>query len=105
MTGLAQILKAQSVRVSGSDAAEEFFTDAVLKRLRIPVFRGFRASHIQKDADLVIASTAYLEKSQIPNLKSQTVMTDPTRIWDVAGILDFVVIRDLVEISDSGFGM
>jgi len=61
MTGLAQILKVEGIRVSGSDTTEEFFTDAVLKRLWIPVFRGFRASHIRKDIDFVIASTAYLK--------------------------------------------
>jgi UDP-N-acetylmuramate--alanine ligase len=60
MTALAQILHARGVRVSGSDIAQHFFTDDVLRRAGIPFVEGFLAEHVP-DADLVIRSTAYAD--------------------------------------------
>lgn len=59
MTGLAQILKAQSKNIEGSDTAEEFFTDQVLTKAGISCHQGFAANHINKSIDLIIKSTAY----------------------------------------------
>ena len=64
MTGLAQLLKARGFRVSGSDTHEKFFTDAILKRLRIPVMEHFSAKNI-RGADLIISSNAYLGKKPL----------------------------------------
>lgn len=61
MTALAQILKSQGKIVSGSDTTEKFFTDGVLKKLKIPFKEGFKASNLPK-ADLVIYSTAFNPK-------------------------------------------
>src|SRR3990167_1163968 len=61
MTGLAQLLKAHGFRVSGSDTREKFFTDAILKRLRVPVIEHFSTKNIH-GADLIISSNAYLGK-------------------------------------------
>ncbi len=60
MTGLAQILQGMGKRVSGSDTAEEFFTQVVLEKLGIPYVEGFAAENIL-DAQLVIYATAYPE--------------------------------------------
>lgn len=59
MTALAQLLQAQGMAVSGSDTTEKFFTDAVLKRHRIPFREGFSAGNLPPHADLVVASAAY----------------------------------------------
>lgn len=60
MTALAQVFKAQGSYVSGSDIAEIFFTDEVLKKLRIPVYEGFSEKNLHKyPADMYIASSAY----------------------------------------------
>lgn len=58
MTALAELLIAHGKVVTGSDTAEEFFTDAVLKQLHVPV-RIFDPATITKDIDLVIRSSAY----------------------------------------------
>jgi UDP-N-acetylmuramate--alanine ligase len=59
MTALAQILKARGVVVTGSDGIEEFFTDKVLKRLKIPVLQPFSATNLPVNVDMVISSVAY----------------------------------------------
>lgn len=60
MSALAQILKSQGTRLTGSDVDEVFFTDKILRDLKIPVFSGFKPESIGKP-DLVIASAAYPE--------------------------------------------
>lgn len=59
MTALAEILKNQGKNVSGSDVAEKFFTDKVLKNLKIPIKETFSEKNLPGDIDLVIYSTAY----------------------------------------------
>ncbi len=59
MTALAQILLSRGCKVTGSDGTDEFFTDAVLKRLKIPVAQPFAAKNIPADTQLVISSVAY----------------------------------------------
>lgn len=59
MTGLAQLLRAQGKEVWGSDTAEKFFTDKVLRHSNIECLEGFNASHLERKIDLVICSTAY----------------------------------------------
>jgi len=59
MTALAQILQGMGKKVSGSDTHEKFFTDGVLKKLKISFKEGFRASNLPKNTDLVIHSTAF----------------------------------------------
>lgn len=63
LTGLAQVLKKMGHKVWGSDVAEVFFTDQVLKRSRIKVLSGFKSKQITDDIDLVIYSTAYDKKN------------------------------------------
>jgi len=59
MTMLAQYLVGQNKEVVGSDVAEKFMTDKVLKEAGIKVIEGFDKNNIPSDADLIIYSTAY----------------------------------------------
>jgi UDP-N-acetylmuramate--alanine ligase len=59
MCALAELLHAGGLRVSGSDCADVFYTDAILKDLGIPYFESFDRGHITGDIDLVIHSAAY----------------------------------------------
>ena len=59
MCALAELLHAGGIQVSGSDCADVFYTDAILKELGIPYFESFDSSHITNDIDLVIHSAAY----------------------------------------------
>ena len=62
MTALAQILKSQGKSIQGSDTPEKFFTDKVLKKLKISFKEGFGAKNLPKKTDLVIYSTAFNPK-------------------------------------------
>lgn len=59
MSGLAVMLKQVGLEVSGSDEAEEFPTDEVLRRHNITVHKGFRAENIATKPDIVVVSAAY----------------------------------------------
>ena len=59
MSALAEIFAARGARVTGSDTAEKFYTDAVLQRLAIPYTEGFREENLPADAQLVVHSAAY----------------------------------------------
>ena len=75
MTALAQILQSQGIEVLGSDTKEKFFTDQVLKRLKIKVIEGFNKKNIPFDVDLVIVSVAYLSQGvknpEVDQIKKQ----------------------------------
>src|SRR3989338_8957986 len=60
MCALAQILKSRGVRVLGSDTYEKFFTDEVLKKLKIECKEGFAKKNLPKNIDVIIASNAYI---------------------------------------------
>src|SRR5687768_88894 len=59
MSTLAVNLKQMGLQVSGSDSAESFFTDQLLRSHKITVKSPFHTTNVPKDADLVIVSTAY----------------------------------------------
>ena len=48
VAGLAQILKFKGFKVSGSDTHEKFFTDAILKKNKIPFKEGFSLKNLFK---------------------------------------------------------
>jgi len=76
MTALAQLLKSNRYEVVGSDVAEKFFTDEVLRKLKIKVFEGFNENNIIRNpSDVYIASSAYNEKNnpEIAYLKKNGV--------------------------------
>ena len=54
MAALAQIFVHQGKRITGSDTDEVFFTDSILKMLRIPVREGFSPENVPSDAEVVV---------------------------------------------------
>jgi len=56
---LAELMHNTGLKCSGSDIPEEFYTDAILKELKIPYFESFDAAHITEKIDVVIYSAAY----------------------------------------------
>jgi len=62
MCALANIMKNLGYEVLGSDTEEKFFTDEVLKRLKIRYFEGFKKNNITEKVDLVIVSQAYAKR-------------------------------------------
>ncbi|HET6452124.1 MAG TPA: Mur ligase family protein, partial [Spirochaetia bacterium] len=83
MAALAEILSARGARISGSDTAETFYTDAVLKRLRIPYVEGFAASNLPADAEVVIHSAAYRREDN-PELRAAADRGLPSLIYPEA---------------------
>lgn len=59
MTMLAQFLHARGYAVSGSDVSDTFLTDAVLRRLRIPVRSPFAPENIPAAPGMVVHSSAF----------------------------------------------
>jgi UDP-N-acetylmuramate--alanine ligase len=59
MCALAELLQTTGYRVSGSDGADVFYTDRILKDLGIPYYEEFSPEHIRDDFDLVVYSAAY----------------------------------------------
>jgi UDP-N-acetylmuramate--alanine ligase len=59
LSALAELLHASGVVVSGSDTADVFYTDGILRSLAIPYFESFAPEHVPDDVDLVIHSAAY----------------------------------------------
>jgi UDP-N-acetylmuramate--alanine ligase len=59
MCALAELLHNAGLEVSGSDTAEVFYTDGILKELGIPYYESFEKEHIKAGTDLVIYSAAY----------------------------------------------
>jgi UDP-N-acetylmuramate--alanine ligase len=56
---LAELLHNSGLSVSGSDRAETFYTDAILRELGIPYYESFDPRHLPEGTDLVIHSAAY----------------------------------------------
>jgi UDP-N-acetylmuramate--alanine ligase len=63
MTALAQFFTNKGIFVIGSDIAEKFMTDKVLKDNKIKVIENFSKNNIPKDVDLVIHSLAYKKEN------------------------------------------
>lgn len=76
MTALAELLVKQGVEVTGSDTAEVFFTDSILKKLKIKYCETFDSKNIPKKVNLVIYSTAYTREKN-PELAEAARMDIP----------------------------
>lgn len=63
MSALAVNFKHMGIEVIGSDCAESFFTDKLLKRQKIKFLSPFSANNIPDNTDLVVVSTAYNNKN------------------------------------------
>jgi UDP-N-acetylmuramate--alanine ligase len=96
MCALAELLHRAGARVCGSDTADVFYTDAILKELGIPYFESFDAAHIRDGNSLVIHSAAYsAEKNPemaealrcgIPLVKYTDALGAYSALFDSSGI-------------------
>lgn len=59
MAALAELLVSRGAVLTGSDVSDEFYTDALLQKLHIPVNCPFSPSNIPASTRLIIYSTAY----------------------------------------------
>jgi UDP-N-acetylmuramate--alanine ligase len=73
---VVEILHSMGIEITGSDTSEKFFTDAILKRLKIKFKEKFDPKNIPEDTDLVIYSTAYNEENNL-EFKSAKVRNLP----------------------------
>ena len=71
MTALAVYLKERGKRVWGSDVADVFHTDAILKKQRIRVITSFSPDNITDDIDLVVTTGAHDGLKNIEVLAAQ----------------------------------
>jgi len=93
---LAELLHYAKCDVSGSDIPEEFYTDAILKKLKIPFYTDIDPSRINKDIDLVIHSAAYSAETnlelarakelKIPVLKYTDALGEISKMYDSIGV-------------------
>ncbi len=65
MTALAEILLSKEATLSGSDCPEIFYTDKILKKLKVPYYESFSPDHISPDVKLVIHSAAYARDENV----------------------------------------
>ena len=94
MTAIAQYLKEQGIKVSGSDTHEKFFTDGVLKAHKIPFKEKFDKKNVPVDADLVIYSLAYDNK----NVEVKEAMDKGLKVMDHGRFLADIVGKRVDEI-------
>lgn len=87
MTALAEILQGLGYIVTGSDVADEFTTDVVLKRLGIPVQAGFSPEHIAPDVAGVIYSTAFGED----NPEWQESQRRQVPLWSCPQVVGYLI--------------
>ena len=80
MTMLAQFLAAQKNKISGSDVADVFLTDKVLRGAGIKVSAPFSPNNIPASIDLIIYSSAYNEKN---NCELAFIKANPERFKGV----------------------
>ncbi|MDR2701168.1 MAG: UDP-N-acetylmuramate--L-alanine ligase [Spirochaetaceae bacterium] len=93
---LAELFHHSGLCVSGSDSAEVFYTDAILKELGIPYYEHFDAAHVPPDAALAIHSAAYNAEENpemaqalrlgIPLLKYTDALGAYSALFDSSGI-------------------
>jgi UDP-N-acetylmuramate--alanine ligase len=96
LCALAELLRHAGVRIAGSDTAEVFYTDQILRNMKIPYFESFDPDHIPFDTDLVIHSAAYsfetnvemaeARRRGIPVMKYTDALGAYSSIFDSSGI-------------------
>lgn len=65
LSAVAEMLKKRGLDVSGSDTAEKFFTDEILKRNGIRFVEKFAAENVPESIDLVIYSSVYNQENNV----------------------------------------
>ncbi len=87
MAALAEILLSRGACITGSDRAEQFYTDAVLQCLGIPYFESFDAGHVEPDVQMVVHSAAY-SREENPELAAAIELGIPVLSYpEVLGLL------------------
>jgi len=84
MAMLAQYLFEQGIEVSGSDTADIFMTDAVLKERGIKIIEGFNKKNVPTEVDLIVYSTAY---NQNNNVEVASVLSGKIKVLTYAQAL------------------
>jgi UDP-N-acetylmuramate--alanine ligase len=89
---LAELMHNMGIKTAGSDIPEVFYTDAILKDMRIPFYESFDPTHITNDIDLVIHSAAYSEENNAElaeaRRKSIPIMTYPHALGEFSAAFD-----------------
>lgn len=67
MAALVEILHSRGAIITGSDVPDVFYTDSILKNLRVKVYTEFSENNLSQDVSLVIYSSAY-NKEKNPDL-------------------------------------
>ncbi|MDR1787567.1 MAG: UDP-N-acetylmuramate--L-alanine ligase [Treponema sp.] len=96
MSALAELYLRQGVAVAGSDTADVFYTDAILRELGIPYREGFDPANIPAGTELVVHSAAYSPRTNselaaalergIPLLKYSEALGAYSAGFDSSGI-------------------
>lgn len=76
MAALAELLASRGAKLTGSDISDEFYTDALLRNLHIPVSTPFSPANIPSSARLIIYSTAYTGDKN-PELRAASELNIP----------------------------
>ncbi|MCL2211408.1 MAG: UDP-N-acetylmuramate--L-alanine ligase [Treponema sp.] len=82
---LAELMHNTGLKCSGSDIAEEFYTDAILKDLNIPYYEGFDAAHITEKIDIIIYSAAYSADTNPELARAQELKIPMLKYTDALG--------------------
>jgi len=80
LTMLAQFLAAQGNKIYGSDIADVFLTDKVLRDAKIKVFSPFSPSNIPVRIDMIVYSSAYNENN---NVELAYIKNTPARFKNI----------------------
>jgi len=93
---LAELMFDSGIKVEGSDIPEVFYTDTILKELKIPYYENFDATRITSEIDMVVYSAAYnadtnpeLARAQelgIPMFKYTDALGEWSKKFDSTGI-------------------
>lgn len=94
MTALAELLRPTAI-ITGSDTKEIFFTDAVLRRLKIPVSI-FNRKNVSRDIDRVIYSSAYASGNK--EVETARRLSIPTQPYAEA-LADFFNTKDGIAVT------
>ena len=96
MTALVEILVSLGGVVTGSDVADQFYTDQILNDLGVEVFQGFNAHQVPTNAQTAIFSAAYdpnthaelvrLKELNIPLVQYNQALGQLSRQFDSSGI-------------------
>lgn len=82
---LAELMHNSGMKVSGSDTTEKFYTDEILKELKIPYYENFDATHITKDINIVIHSAAYNAETNPELVRAQEIGLPVIKYTDALG--------------------